>query len=856
VPERAPSSAEEKVELGLKPKVRQITLLVAGLCCPSEAPIIDRILKPMPGVQTISIDVASKTVMVRHDQNVCTVAELIAALNAAALDARPLNRRSRLQRRLPRRLAVAGLLWAFSLVCVALGWLKLWRVFAFLCIAVTGVKVAVRAVNSMKRCILDMNVLVLLACSGALCIESYSEAATVLFLFSLAEYLESGVTTQARAAIQEVLGLRPEEAEMRSGAKAPVQDVQVGDIVVVRQGDQVPLDGSVVAGTAVVDESALTGESKPIQKTLGDKVSAGSTSISGYIEVQVSSHAENSMVSKLVQLIETAQSLRSDTERSVERFARIYTPCILCLAIAMMIVPWLIDPKLGPEYFYNTLVLLVIACPCALVISTPVTYLSGIACCATHGILVRGGVHLETLGSTKMLAIDKTGTLTEGSFRVRQFRCQEHLDEAKLWRQIAAVESRSSHPIAAALVAAAWGRGLRPAKDVDRYSELQGEGVMAVVEGLELAIGNDRLARRMGWTSDPALLRWAVNDGTIIWVGSTCGQLLAQLSVADAPRPEAKDAMRILGEAGIDIVMLTGDVEVTASAVAGVVGIRDFRAGLLPDDKISHVLEMRKRCNVAMVGDGVNDVPALAAASVGIAMGAAGRAAALEVADVVLMDSNLEKLVKAFRLGSRVLRKVKQNIAFAILSKLVLVLFTISGRASLWGAIVADVGAMLIVTLNGTSVMSLRRPWKKRAAPPPNLLSSTPCTANCCADKSFQDSDTVDASTVDTVSSSLQDLAVPEVPALVLTQTVPPDSSSPQDFAQTQVPPPVAAAPGAAFCSGFGSGTQARPSRTARASRARARFGITAPDAGQLGDVDAEQADEMPPAVQIGNSAI
>lgn len=351
----------------------------------------------------------------------------------------------------------------------------------------------------------------------------------------------------------------------------------------------------------------------------------------------------------------------------------------------------------------------------------------------------------------------------------------------------------------------------------------------AVVEGLELAIGNERLARRMGWTSDPVLLSWAVNESTIIWIGTTCGQLLAQCSVADAPRHEAKEAMRILREAGIDIVMLTGDVEVTASAVAESVGIHEFRAGLLPEDKISHVLEMQKnlKCNVAMVGDGVNDVPALAVANVGIAMGAAGRAAALEVADVVLMDSNLEKLVKAFRLGRRVLRKVRQNIAFAVISKLVLVLFTLSGRASLWGAIVADVGSMLIVTLNGTSVMSLRRQFKKRAAPPPSSYPRTPCNAACCAEcivgSTFPSSDATDASTVDTVSStSPPDLAMPEVPA-----------------------PPVPegdATRGGAFCAGFAGGTQARASRSsARQPRARARLGITPPEPASLDGVAVEQ---------------
>eukprot|EP00931_Biecheleriopsis_adriatica_P039104 TRINITY_DN2236_c0_g2_i1.p1 TRINITY_DN2236_c0_g2~~TRINITY_DN2236_c0_g2_i1.p1 ORF type:complete len:946 (-),score=191.37 TRINITY_DN2236_c0_g2_i1:574-3411(-) len=819
-----PEVPEDELEKGQKPKLRRSKLAVAGLCCPSETPIISRICKALPGVQDISIEIANKTVTVTHDECMSTAADLVAALNEAALDAREVKRKTLPRpRQLPKRLFLAAILWILSLVCAALEWEDLWRVTALLCIAVTVVKVGLRAVNSLRRCVPDMNVLVILACLGAVSSQSYSEAATVLFLFSLAEYMESGVTNQARAAIQEVLALCPDEAELVSGENVAVQDVPVGAIVVVRQGDQVPVDGRVVAGAAVLDESTLSGESKPVEKGLGDPVSAGTTSISGYIQVETTSLTQDSSIAKLVQLIENSQGLRSSTEKSVEKFARIYTPCILATAMITMIVPWLVNPFVGGQHFYNTLVLLVIACPCALVISTPITYLSGIACCATHGILVRGGMHLETLGDTKVVAMDKTGTITQGSFRLRAFRCREDIDEMKVWRWIAAIEARSSHPVAAALTAAAYGRGVRAAVDVKDYSEIEGEGVQATVEGVRLAIGNERLAQRMGWSLECSEMQeWASSGGTVLWIGSTEG-LIARCSVCDAPREEAKRVISSMLDAGIQLKMLTGDMKTTADAVANLVGITDVRAGLLPDDKISHIMESTRHCShaVAMVGDGVNDVPALAAASVGIAMGAAGRASALEMADVVLMDSDLEKLVLAFRLGKRVLQKIRQNIAFAIISKLVLVLITLSGYGTLWGAIVADVGAMLVVTLNGVSVMSLRRAWKRQIAPPPMPLAST-CTDSCCRP--------------------------PAAPAATVLgrepEVAPPPVHIETDGLGSFVPSPAPAR--GSFCGEFGKPTVRRQKRPSRREREREVAPSPVP-------VETDRLDSSPPPPAGGN---
>lgn len=726
-------------------------LFVEGICCPSEIPIIERLLLPIKGVEAVKIDAVTKIVTVSHSDMIIA-RDLVTVLNKAGLGARERRRgRSVHLRRIPKRMHMASAFLLGSLLGAAFGVSVMWWLCALLCILLTMPKLVVRAAAGTRRCHFDMNVLILISSTGALAIGRFLEAATVVFLFSLSEYLEARVTAGTRAAIQEVLAMRPEEAELRSGERVPVVDVPLGAVVVIRQGDLVPVDGRVVAGSALIDESAVSGESKPISKGVGASVSAGTTTLSGYLEVETMAAPQDSTVAKLVQLIEDAQGLRSNTERLVERFARIYTPTILAIALSLMTIPWLVSAEVGHRCFYTTLVLLVTACPCALVISTPVTYLSGIACAATHNILVRGGVHLETMGRTTIVALDKTGTLTEGCFRLHEVAVLPLADD-RLWRFVGSVEARSSHPLATTLVAAARENGVEAFSDVDDYEELPGEGVAACVDGLRFFVGSQRLADRMAWSGNLPLDTWAAHCGTVVWAGTEEGPWAA-FSIADAPRPEAAEAMRAISYLGCSLVMLTGDAVPTGEAVGRLVGIADVKASLKPDDKISCVVDMQTKSSadvIAMVGDGVNDVPALAASHVGIAMGAAGRPAAMEAADVVLMDSDLHSLVKALLLGRRVLTKIQQNIAFALVSKLAMVLFALLGYVSLWGAISADVGAMLVVTLNGTSLMTWRRPAgasgpgldservaQSAASPAPDMIPPPPalvpvCTSPCC----------------------------------------------------------------------------------------------------------------------------
>lgn len=719
---------------------------VDGLCCPSEVPVIDRTLRALEGVQEVGINPAGKTVTVRHDAGAVDAAELVSALNTAALGARLQKPGGSAPiKRLPVRLLIAAALLLGSVAGYAAELPRMTAACSLLSVLLTSPKIAVRAAAGIRRCHLDINILTLVACTGALGFQSYVEAAMVLVLFSLGDFLESRITIRARGVIAEVLALRPEEAELPGGERVPVGEVAVGTTVVVRQGDSIPTDGVVTAGALFVDESALSGESKPVSKDVGSTVWAGTTNLSGYAEVKTTAQSEDSAVGRLVKLVEEAQSLRSGTEQTVEKFARYYTPCILIIAGSLMIATLFLDREHASELLYIVLVLLVVACPCALVISTPVTYMSGIACAATHNILVRGGVHLEALGAVKAVTVDKTGTLTEGRFRVRRFEVAQPeatgRDEATLWRWIATLEARSSHPLALALAAEAQRRGVEASSDVADYREVHGDGVHATVEGVGISIGGERLAARMGWASEVPVDKWAEEGGTVLWVGDS-RRPLAVLSLQDAPRPEAADAMAEIRDMGIAVAMLTGDGPATASAVGRSTGIDDVKASMTPDSKIAEVLGMRSRHGtVCMVGDGVNDVPALAASHVGVAMGAAGRPAALEAADVVLMDSNLMRLAFALRLGRCVLRKVRQNLAFALVFKAAFVILTLCGYASILCAVVADVGSMLLVMLNGSSVMLMSRERQRVVLEEGGALPSIPagwgkatCMGPGCAD--------------------------------------------------------------------------------------------------------------------------
>jgi Cd2+/Zn2+-exporting ATPase len=582
---------------------------------------------------------------------------------------------------------------------------------------------------------LDINVLMTLAVVGALAIGDWLEGATVIVLFALANLLESLSMERARRSIKALMDLKPPTARVRRDGverDLPVSEVEVGEVVSVRPGERIPLDGTVIEGASAVDQSSITGESMPVDKGLGDALYGGTINGQGYLELSVSRPAADTALARIIHGVEEAQSRKAPSQGFVDRFARVYTPAVVLAAVLLAVLPPLVLGQAWGVWFYRALVLLVVACPCALVISTPVTIVSGLARATREGILMKGGVCLENLAGIPVFAFDKTGTLTEGRPRVSGVHplggargagdaqrdggpqeaggAQAPAAETEVLLAAAAVEARSEHPLAGAILAHARERGMA-LPEAGEFRSLPGRGASAVLDGRRLFVGNHRLFEEMGWCSPPveALLERLESEGqTAVLVGRD-GQVLGAVSVADRPRQGARRALAELKRAGVrHTLMLTGDNRATARAVAAELGMDEVRAELLPQDKVDAVRELAARHGgVAMVGDGVNDAPALAAATVGIAMGAAGADAALETADVALMSDDLTRLPAAVRLSRRVGGIVRQNIIFALLVKVVFIALTPLGFTSLWLAVAADMGASLLVIFNG--LRALRR---------------------------------------------------------------------------------------------------------------------------------------------------
>jgi Cd2+/Zn2+-exporting ATPase len=499
--------------------------------------------------------------------------------------------------------------------------------------------------------------------------------------------------------------LAPDTATLATGADVPAAGVVVGTRLLIRPGARIPLDGRVASGESSVDESALTGEAVPVSKKAGAAVSAGTVNQGGVLEVETTATSGDSAVARMARLVEEAQGARSPSERWVDRFSRVYTPVVCVLALGIAVIP----PLLGGDFhvwLYKALVLLVVACPCALVLSTPVTIVSALARAARAGVLVKGGAHLETLGRLRALAMDKTGTLTEGRFRVVDCIALNGFTEAELHHVVAAVESRSSHPLAGALLEHAGGNG--EIVGAATYETIEGEGVVATVEGRTVHVGNHRMTMRLGLHGEEEHARleaWMAEGRTVVYVGID-GKLAGHLSLADVPRAEAKAAAADLAASGVSLAILTGDNAGTAQAVGRSVGINLVMADLLPGGKVDAIRDLKATYGfVGMVGDGINDGPALAAADVGIAMGTRGTAVAMEAADVALMGDDLRRLAWAIRLGRAALSRVKLNVGLAIGAKGVVMVLAVLGIANLWIAVAADMGVSLVVIALGLGML-------------------------------------------------------------------------------------------------------------------------------------------------------
>lgn len=562
----------------------------------------------------------------------------------------------------------------------------------------------------------DMKTLMTIAILGATAIGEWQEGAVVVILFAISEALERYSMENARRSIASLMEMAPVEAIIRRGPEemtVPVEDVRVGDVMIVKPGGKIALDGIVISGASTVNEAAITGESLPVEKTVGDAVFAGTLNGEGFLEVEVTKRADETTLAKMIDLVEEAQAERAPMQAFVDRFARYYTPFVIVTALLIALVPPLVMGGEWLDWIYRGLAVLVIGCPCALVISTPVAIVTAIGNAARRGVLIKGGVYLEQIGRLRAVALDKTGTLTEGKPAVTNVVVYEGTRE-QLLAIAAAIEKRSQHPLASAIIRKAEEEGA-PFLDasVDAFQSLTGKGVKAAVGNETYYIGSPSLFTSLiGKLPDEAEKQISAfrDEGKTVMAVGTTDRLLGLIAAADQLRPSAPETVAALRRLGVaEVVMVTGDHEQTAQAIGRQAGVSDIRAGLLPEQKLSAIRELKQRCGItAMVGDGVNDAPALAAADIGVAMGGAGTDAALETADVVLMADDLRQLPYTVHLGRRTLAVIRQNIAVALGLKVLALVAAVPGWLTLWLAVFADMGATLLVTFNSMRLLRVK----------------------------------------------------------------------------------------------------------------------------------------------------
>jgi Zn2+/Cd2+-exporting ATPase len=695
------------------------TYTVEGLCCATEARQIEGKLIGHPDVRRLSFDIVQKRMTVEGGVPPAHVERLVAQLGMkASREAGDAEGEAADRRRRLLFVGVAGLLWAGALITRYLLRSDIFTgVLAMSAIVAGGRYIVPRGLLAARNLALDMNFLMTVAAVGAIAIGEYVEGASAMFLFSFAQLLESRSMDRARNAIRSLMNLSPVVATVvREGREERISadDVRVGDVVIVRPGEKIPVDGEVAVGRSSVNQSPITGESIPVEKEPGAEVFAGTLNGEGVLEVRSTRPAGDTTLARIIHSVEDAQATRAPSQTFVDRFARIYTPAVVATAAVTAVLPPLLGLGDWSDWIYRALVLLVVACPCALVISTPVTIVSALAGAARRGILIKGGLHLENAGRATVIALDKTGTLTEGEPAVVDVAALG-VERATLLEWVAAAETRSEHPLARAIMRYVAHNEVRPAAATD-VTAIPGKGVRASIGGAVVHVGTERLFRELGVAEEaiPEIVREFEAAGrTAVLVGVSSHApvpptIVGVIGLTDRVREAAPDALRRLHEAGVDrVVMLTGDNAGTARAVAASLpGIDEHQSELLPQDKVHAVRDLRERYGtVVFVGDGINDAPALAAADVGIAMGSAGTDVALETADIALMGDDLGRLPTTLRIARKAERIIRANIALSLLTKAAFVALAMMGWATLWMAVVADMGTSLAVIVNGMRAM-------------------------------------------------------------------------------------------------------------------------------------------------------
>jgi Cd2+/Zn2+-exporting ATPase len=686
---------------------------VEGMDCNEEVVILERRLKPIAGVEAVAADVVGQRLHVKYDAAKLTTATLVDAIGDTGMrmwleHEEPLGASAVMEWR-TRLMFLSG-------VALAAAW-GIARVNPAAASPLFVISVVAGAVYPVRRAIaairsrtLDINVLMVIAVAGALAIGEWFEAATVVFLFAVAQWLEVRTLERARQAIRALIDLSPQEALVKRHGhehRVKVDEIGIGEEIIIRPGDKVPLDGRVVSGHSDVNEAPITGESLPIDKGPGDEVFAGTINGRGALEIEVNRLRRDTRLARITHLVETAQAQRAPVQTFVDHFARIYTPAVIALAVLVAIVPVAFGGDLA-TWIYRALVLLVISCPCALVISTPVSIVAALAGAARRGVLIKGGAYLERLASVRTVAFDKTGTLTRGEPHVVAVLPLNGTGPQKVVEIAAALEARSNHPIARAIERHAKTVGIR-APAATSVTALHGLGAEGVVDGQPVLVGSERLFAQRGVAlgdGGDVIIREREAGRTLVLLAID-GRAAGAIAIADRPRETARETVELLRNQGVRrVAMLTGDHPATAKMIASEIGLDEVRAALMPEQKHEIVRELRAAHGpVLMVGDGVNDAPALAASDVGVAIGAAASDVALETADVALMSGELLKLPYAVRLARATLRNIRTNVAISLVLKAAFLVLAITGQATLWMAILADTGASVIVVGNALRLL-------------------------------------------------------------------------------------------------------------------------------------------------------
>ena len=695
------------------------TFRIAAMDCASEESEIRRALEPVLGVRGLGFQLGARTLTIDASEDV--IPQAVAAIRKAGFDPQPLaaaapgdppdhepEAEGLGRMGFALGLAIAAEAVAFfspdTLVFKGIG-----MAIAAAAIWLAGFSTYRKGFAALIKGRLNINALMTVAVTGAFLIGQWPEAAMVMALYAIAELIEARAVDRARNAIKSLLDLTPDTADVRQSdggwAKVAAAEVPLNAIVRVKPGERIPLDGTVASGTSAVNQAPVTGESIPVDKAQGDLVFAGTINETGTLEVTVTAEASNTTLARIIHSVEQAQGSRAPTQQFVDRFAAIYTPAVFAMALLVAVLAPMFMGLTWMEALYKALVLLVIACPCALVIATPVTVVSGLASAARRGILIKGGVYLEDAHKLKAIALDKTGTITEGKPKlVAQHVLTTSLPETLILGWAADLAGQSDHPVSKAIA-----QGLEAGRgSVSDFKALAGRGVEAELEGQRLILGNHRLIEERGLCT-PAIeaqLKAQEAQGRTVTLLANASEVLAIFAVADTIKDSSREAIAQMHALGVASVMLTGDNKSTAETIASQAGIDKAQGNLLPEDKLAAIEQMQAQYGpTAMTGDGINDAPALARANIGIAMGAAGTDTAMEAADIVIMNDDLRRIPEVIRLSRRTRSILLQNIALALGIKAVFLVLAVLGNASMWMAVFADMGASLLVVANGLRLL-------------------------------------------------------------------------------------------------------------------------------------------------------